>query len=74
MSTRGIYNRAGEPFGYLEGSRTYDLNGNQTGVVREQVIYDMDGNRRWQLDGDAVLDPRGNVIGYLGERVSHGEW
>ena len=27
------------------------------------------GERRWMLDRDALLDLRGNVIGYLGERI-----
>ena len=70
MTTRGLYNRDGEVFGYLQGSRVYDLQGNQTGEMRDRTIYDLDGTRRWLIDGDALLDLRGNVIGYLGENVS----
>ncbi|MBN1680303.1 MAG: hypothetical protein JW966_08415 [Anaerolineae bacterium] len=74
MTTRGIYNRDGDVFGYVEGIRTYDLNGKQTGVVRDQVIYDTDGNAHWRLSGDAILDNQGTVIGYLGEPVREHEW
>lgn len=73
MSKRGIHHRDGELFGYLEGTRTYDLEGNQTGVIRGQSIFDMDGNRRWDLHGDAIMDVRGNVIGFLGDPVTHDE-
>jgi len=71
MSTRGIYNREGELFGYLEGTRTYDLDGNLTGEVRGHTVYDLNDERHWVIDGDALLDPHGNVLGYLGERVPH---
>ncbi len=73
MSTRGISNRDGEVFGYLEGNRIYDLQGQQTGVVQGQVVYDLDGGRQWLLDGDALLDLKGNVVGYIGAPVSDGE-
>lgn len=69
MSTRGVYDRQGEALGYLSGSRMYDLDGNLSGELRGSVIYDTDGERRWILDRDALLDLRGNVIGYLGERA-----
>ena len=73
MLRRGIYDRDGEIFGYLDGERIYDLNGNQTGIGRGQVVYDLEENRRWLLDGDALLDPRGNVVGYLGDNVTDEE-
>ncbi len=73
MSTRGISNRDGEVFGYLQGNRIYDLQGQQTGVVQGQVVYDLEGARQWLLDGDALLDLKGNVIGYLGAPVSNGD-
>jgi hypothetical protein len=54
----------------MDGSRLYDLNGNQTGVLRGRTVYDLHGNRHWIIDRDALLDVRGRVIGYLGESVS----
>jgi hypothetical protein len=73
MSTRGMYDRGGELFGYLEVTRVYDLDGQQIGELRGRVIYDQEDERRWLVDGDALLDLRGNVIGYLGERDPHDE-
>lgn len=69
MTTQGVYNRDGEALGYLQGTRLYDLNGTLIGELRGAVIYDQHGERHWLIDRDAVLDLRGNVIGYLGERV-----
>ena len=57
-------------FGYVEGTRLYDLNGNQTGVVHGRTVYDLLGNRHWIINRDALLDVSGRVIGYLGESVS----
>lgn len=47
----------------------YDLDGNLSGELRDNVIYDTNGERRWIVDHDALLDLRGNIIGYLGERA-----
>jgi hypothetical protein len=69
MSTRGIYDRDGELFGYIDGQHIYNLSGQRTGTLRGQVIYDLDDDRRWLLDRDALLDLRGHVIGYLGQPV-----
>jgi len=73
MARQGICDRNGEPLGYLEGDRVYDLEGNLTGSVRESVVYDLHDTRRWLLDGHAVIDLQGNVIGYLGEGVRDDE-
>jgi hypothetical protein len=73
MSTRGLYDRSGEVFAYLDGTRVYDLDSRQIGELRGQVIYDLDDERHWLVDGDALLDLRGNVIGYLGESTPHDE-
>ena len=42
-------------------------------TVEGQVVYDLDGGRQWLLDGDALLDLKGNVVGYLGAPLSDGE-
>jgi hypothetical protein len=67
MIRRGLYNRDGEPLGYLAGSRVYDLADELIGERRGNTIYDRVGDRHWLVDRDALLDLRGNVIGYLGE-------
>lgn len=71
MSTRGVYNRDGEAFGYLVGDQLYDLNSKPVGTRRERTIYDLDGEPRWLIDRDGLLDLQGNVIGYLGALVPH---
>lgn len=70
MRTRGVYNRDGEALGYLTGTRLYDLEGIFSGELRGRTIVDTNGERRWQVDRDALLDLRGNVIGYLGQPPS----
>ena len=74
MLQRGIYTRDGELFGYVDGNRTFNLNGQLTGIIRGRTVYDMDDERRWLLDRDAVLDLRGNIVGYLGEAASRDAW
>lgn len=69
MSTRGIFDRNGEVLGYLAGNRLYDNQDNESGELRGSVILDLNGERRWLVDRDALLDLRGNVIGYLGQQV-----
>jgi hypothetical protein len=71
MIRRGLYTRDGEQLGYLEGSRVYDLQDIWIGELRGNTIYDRDGDRHWLVDRDALLDLRGNVIGYLGESAPH---
>lgn len=73
MTTRGIYDRNGELLAYLEISRVSDPEGRPIGELRGRVIVDLDGERRWLVEGDALLDLRGNVVGYLGERTPHDE-
>jgi len=68
MNTQGIYDRNGELFAFLEGTRVLDINGGLIGELKGNTITDPDGERHWMVEGDALLDLRGNVIGYLGER------
>lgn len=67
MIRRGIYNRDGEQIAYLAGSRVYNPNDEWIGDLRGRTVVDRSGERRWLIDGDAVLDLRGNVLGYMGE-------
>jgi len=69
MTRMGIFDRNGERLGYLEGDHVYDVEGMHTGVLREGEIYDLQETRRWLVDGHAVTDLQGNVIGYLGDGV-----
>lgn len=69
MATQGVFDRNGEVLGYLSGNRLYDTESNLAGERRGNVIVDRAGERRWLVDRDALLDLRGNVIGYLGQSV-----
>ena len=69
MPTRGIHDRDGELFCFVEGTRLYNLDGERIGELVGRTVMDTDGKRRWVIDGDALLDLRGNVIGYLGQPV-----
>mgnify|MGYP005832663237 CR=1 FL=1 len=62
---RGIFDRHGEVFAYLEGDRVYDLEGAQIGYRREQAIYSLSGELLWRIEGDGVY-AGGENIGYLG--------
>jgi hypothetical protein len=71
METRGIYDREGELFASIQGTRVYDLNGDLVGEVRGRIVVDLRDERRWMIDGDALLDLHANVIGYLGTPVPY---
>jgi hypothetical protein len=71
--TMRIHDRSGELLAYLEISRVSDPEGRPIGELRGHVIVDLDGERRWLVEGDALLDLRGNVIGYLGEQTPRDE-
>lgn len=66
---RGLIDRKGEQFAYLQGSTLYTLNGEPTGQLVGDFIEDLAGNRIWRVVGDAVytLDG-GETIGFFGAR------
>jgi len=54
MSTRGIYDRKGEMFGYMDQEIVYDLDGNRIGVVHGKLVHDVNDAPMWLLDGAAI--------------------
>ena len=66
MQYRGLLDRKGELFAYLEGDRLYTMDGEITGRLEGGYIVDTAGNRVWlvQQDGVYSLDG-GRVIGYF---------
>lgn len=71
---RGLIDRKGEQFAYLEGNVIYTLEGEKTGYLVGEFITDLAGNRQWRLVGDGLytLDSS-ETIGYLsGEKRQ--EW
>lgn len=63
---RGLIDRKGEQFAYLQGSTLYTLDGEATGRREGDFIVDMAGKRVWRIVGDAVYSLDGmESIGYF---------
>jgi hypothetical protein len=67
MIYRGLYDRKGELFAYLEGGVLYTLEGEITGRLEGNYIVDTAGNRVWRVYDNGVysLDEM-EAIGYFG--------
>jgi hypothetical protein len=64
---RGVIDRKGEQFAYVQGHNVYTLDGEPTGYIEGEYILDMAGNRMWRLVGDGIYSLNGaETIGYLG--------
>jgi hypothetical protein len=66
MSYRGLIDRKGELFAYLDGTTLYTLEGEATGRWEGDFIIDMAGNQMWRIVGDGVYAVDGSeTVGYL---------
>ena len=66
MRSRGLVDRKGEIFAYLEGNTLYTLDGEATGKLEGDYIVDMAGNRVWRVVGDGVYTLRGSeTVGFI---------
>ncbi len=66
---RGIIDRKGEQFAYLEGNILYTLENEPTGRIEGDFIVDLAGNRMWRLVGDGLYSLDGmETIGFIGSR------
>ena len=64
---RGLIDRKGEQFGYLQGNTLFTLDGEPTGYLRDGFIEDLAGNRIWRVVGDGVYALNSSeTIGFLG--------
>jgi hypothetical protein len=70
MRNRGLHDRKGELFAYLEGGRLYTLDGELTGRLEGDFIVDVAGNRIWRVYSDGVysLDAL-RPIGYFSDET-----
>ncbi len=70
MRYRGLLDRKGELFAYLEGNTLFTLEGEITGKLEGDFILDTAGNRVWRVHYDGVysLDGR-EAIGYFSSRT-----
>ncbi len=64
---RGLIDRKGEQFAYLEGTVLYTMEGEPTGRQEGSFILDLGGKRIWRIIGDGVYTLDGaESIGYFG--------
>lgn len=66
---RGLIDKNGEQFAYLQADTVYTLDGEPTGRLKDNYIVDLAGNQIWLVIGDGVytLDG-GEAIGYFSDR------
>ena len=63
---RGLIDRKGEQFAYLEGNILYTLEGERSGYLEQGYITDLAGRKIWRVIGDAVYTLNGREsIGYI---------
>ncbi|MCB8922502.1 MAG: hypothetical protein H6662_13030 [Ardenticatenaceae bacterium] len=68
---RGLIDRKGEQFAYLEGTILYTLEGEPTGRLEGEFILDLGGKKIWRVVGDGVYSLDGaESIGYFGATAS----
>lgn len=64
---RGLIDRKGEQFAYLQGKTLFTLDGQPTGYLRGDFIEDLAGTRLWRVVGDGVYSLDGSeTIGFFG--------
>jgi hypothetical protein len=64
---RGLMDKKGEQFGYLQGNILYDLEGETFGRLEGEFVINRQGNPIWRVVGDGVytLDSS-ETIGFFG--------
>ncbi len=66
MRYRGLLDRKGELFAYLEGNVLYTLDGEVTGRLEGNYVVDTAGNQIWRVLNDGIFTLDGNeAIGYF---------
>jgi hypothetical protein len=67
---RGLIDRKGEQFAYLQSSTLYDLEGTATGRLQGEYIVDLQGSPVWRVIGHGIYALDGSEsIGYIGSSV-----
>jgi hypothetical protein len=66
MRYRGLMDRKGELFAYLQGDSLFSLDGEMTGRLDGNFIVDTAGNRVWRVYHDGVYTLDGSkAVGYF---------
>lgn len=72
---RGIVDKKGEVFAFLEGDSVFTLDGEKSGRVAAGFIVDLAGNKVWRLVGDGVYSVDGNEsIGFISASSAPSDW
>lgn len=72
---RGIIDRKGEQFAYLQGSVLYDLEDRATGRLQGDYIVDIQGNPVWRVVGHGIYALDGSeTIGFIGSEHANQEY
>lgn len=67
---RGLIDRKGEQFAYLDGVVLYTLDGEPTGRLEGEFIVDLGGRQIWRVIGDGVYTLDGSEsVGYFGSDI-----
>lgn len=67
---RGLIDRKGEQFAYLEGAILYTMEGEPTGRLDGEFVVDLSGRQIWRVMGDGVYTLDGSEsVGYFGAEV-----
>ncbi|MBE2198558.1 MAG: hypothetical protein IAE79_08115 [Anaerolinea sp.] len=63
---RGLIDKKGEQFAYLEGNTLYTMDGEATGYLQEEFVVDLAGKKIWRVVGDGVYTLNdAETIGYF---------
>jgi hypothetical protein len=63
---RGIVDKKGEQFAYIENGVLFTVDGERSGTVTKDFILDLAGNKIWRVVGAGVYTLDGNQsIGFI---------
>lgn len=72
---RGIVDKKGEQFAYIEGDVVYTAEGQRSGRLGKDYIFDIADNKVWRVVGDGIYTLDGNQsIGFIMSASSRTEW
>ncbi|MFQ5398256.1 MAG: hypothetical protein ACE5E7_01525 [Anaerolineae bacterium] len=72
---RGLIDKKGEQFAYLQNNLLYTLDDELTGRLEGDFIVDLAGNKVWRIVGDGVYSLDGmETIGFLGSEKPDDGW
>lgn len=70
MRYRGLMDRKGELFAYLQGDSLFSLEGELTGRLEGNFIIDTGGNQVWRVYQDGVYTLDGSeAVGYFSSQT-----